>query len=121
MTEKKNEEIPETEENPEIDEASEAPEAEASEEIDDEAVDAADEQSSPDDEKTPEEQVAELKDKLLRSLAENENLIRRARKDREDASKYAAANFARDMLGVADNLHRAMDAVPDGPLISWFH
>jgi molecular chaperone GrpE len=45
-------------------------------------------------------------------LAENENLIRRARRDREDAAKYAAANFARDMLKVSDNLRRAMDSVP---------
>ena len=65
-------------------------------------------------EKTPAEEIAELKDKLLRSLAENENQIRRARRDREDATKYAAANFARDMLGVADNIRRAMEAVPDG-------
>ena len=63
---------------------------------------------------TPAEEIAELKDKLLRSLAENENQIRRARRDREDATKYAAANFARDMLGVADNIRRAMEAVPDG-------
>ncbi len=63
---------------------------------------------------TPAElEIAELKDKLLRSLAENDNLARRARRDREDASKYAAANFARDMLSVSDNLRRAMAAVPD--------
>jgi molecular chaperone GrpE len=60
----------------------------------------------------PEDEVAELKDRLLRALAENENLIRRARRDREDAAKYAAANFARDMLKVSDNLRRAMDSVP---------
>jgi len=65
-----------------------------------------------DAEKTPAEEIAELKDKLLRSLAENENQIRRARRDREDATKYAAANFARDMLMVADNIRRAMEAVP---------
>lgn len=62
--------------------------------------------------KTPEEEIGELKDRLLRALAENENLIRRARRDREDAAKYAVANFARDMLKVADNLQRAMGAVP---------
>lgn len=112
MTEEKNEETPETEEhplakaNPESDDASDVPDV-------DEAAEADDEQLSSDGEKSPEEEATELKDKLLRSLAENENLIRRARKDREDASKYAASNFARDMLGVADNLHRAMDAVPD--------
>ncbi len=62
---------------------------------------------------TPEEQIADLKDKLLRALAENENTIRRARREREDAAKYASANFARDMLSVGDNLHRAMAAIPD--------
>jgi len=62
---------------------------------------------------TPEEQVADLKDKLLRALAENENIIRRAKREREDAGKYAAANFARDMLTVGDNLHRALAAIPD--------
>ena len=79
------------------------------------------EETAPDGEQSPwasekslEAEIAELKDKLLRSLAENENQIRRARRDREDATKYAAANFARDMLGVADNIRRAMEAVPDG-------
>jgi molecular chaperone GrpE len=65
-------------------------------------------------ENTLEQEIAELKDKLLRALAENENQIRRARRDREDATKYAAANFARDMLGVADNIRRALEAVPEG-------
>jgi molecular chaperone GrpE len=72
-----------------------------------------------------EAEIADLKDKLLRSLAENENQIRRARRDREDATKYAAANFARDMLSVADNMRRAMEAVPDAldredPMIKGF-
>ena len=70
-------------------------------------------QSAAATEKSPAEEIAELKDKLLRSLAENENQIRRARRDREDATKYAAANFARDMLGVADNIRRALEAVPE--------
>jgi molecular chaperone GrpE len=59
------------------------------------------------------EEIAALKDRLLRALAENENLIRRAKRDREDTAKYAAANFARDMLTVADNLNRALAAVPE--------
>jgi len=58
------------------------------------------------------DEAAVLKDRLLRALAENENIVRRARKDREDAAKYAAANFARDMLSVADNLRRALDSMP---------
>ena len=58
-------------------------------------------------------EAAELKDKLLRALAETENVRRRAQRDREDASKYAIANFAREMLKVADNLRRALDSIGD--------
>ena len=50
---------------------------------------------------------------MLRALADNENTIRRAKREREDTAKYAAANFARDMLTVADNLRRALDAAPE--------
>jgi molecular chaperone GrpE len=57
-------------------------------------------------------EVAQLKDQLLRALAETENTRRRAERDREDAGKYAVANFARDVLTVADNLRRAIDALP---------
>lgn len=65
------------------------------------------------EEMTPEEEVADLKDKLLRTLADMENLRRRSQKDREDALKYSAANFARDMLSVADNLRRAIESIPE--------
>ena len=57
-------------------------------------------------------QVAELKDQLLRALAETENLRRRSQREREDTARYAAAPFAKDMIEVADNLSRALDAVP---------
>ena len=70
----------------------------------------------PEEEPDPEAlkaEVAELNDKLLRALAEAENVRRRAERDKKDASKYAIANFARDMVGVADNLHRAMAAVDE--------
>jgi len=62
---------------------------------------------------TPEAQVAKLTDQLLRALAEAENMRRRSQREIEDARKYAVANFARDVLTVADNLRRALDAVPD--------
>ncbi len=62
---------------------------------------------------TPEEAIAELKDKLLRALADNENTIRRGRKEREDTAKFATTNLAREILTVADNLHRALEAIPD--------
>jgi molecular chaperone GrpE len=57
-------------------------------------------------------ELADAKDKLLRSLAEMENLRRRTDREIADARQYAAANFARDMLTVADNLRRAIAAVP---------
>ena len=59
-----------------------------------------------------EAELAETKDKLLRALAETENQRRRAQREREDAQRYAAAAFAKDMLDVADNLHRALASVP---------
>lgn len=58
-------------------------------------------------------EAAELRDKLLRTLAELENVRRRAERDRADAARYGAAAFARDMLGVADNLRRALETVPE--------
>lgn len=55
-----------------------------------------------------ETELADTKDKLLRALAESENQRRRAQRDREDAQRYATANFAKEMLDVADNLQRAL-------------
>lgn len=58
--------------------------------------------------------VADLKDRLLRTLAEMENLRRRTEKEVADARAYAVTTFARDLLGVADNMRRALDAIgPD--------
>ena len=59
-----------------------------------------------------EAEVASLKDQLLRSMAEAENTRRRAQRDREDASKYAVSSFAKELVTVADNLRRALEAVP---------
>jgi molecular chaperone GrpE len=56
--------------------------------------------------------LAETKDRLLRALAETENLRRRAQRERDDAGKYAASAFAKDMIDVADNLRRALSAAP---------
>lgn len=53
---------------------------------------------------------AELKDKLLRTLAEMENLRRRTEREVADARMYGIASFARDVLGIADNMHRALEA-----------
>jgi molecular chaperone GrpE len=61
-----------------------------------------------------EAELAETKDRLLRALAETENVRRRAQREREDAARYSAANFARDLVNVADNLRRAVASVPEG-------
>src|SRR6186997_1140352 len=53
---------------------------------------------------------AELKDKVLRTLAEMENLRRRTEREVGDARTYGIASFARDVLGIADNMQRALDA-----------
>ncbi len=59
---------------------------------------------------------AELKscqDRLLRALAEQENTRRRAERDRAEAVRFAASGLARDLLSTADNLRRAIEAVPE--------
>jgi molecular chaperone GrpE len=58
-------------------------------------------------------EAADLKDRLLRTLAEMENLRRRTEREVADARTYAVTNFARDVLGVADNMERAMQALDD--------
>lgn len=62
---------------------------------------------------TLEAENAELKDRLLRTMAEMENIRKRAEKERNDTSKYAVSNFAKQLLTVSDNLRRALDAVPE--------
>lgn len=69
---------------------------------------------------TPEEriatlaaEVAELRDKWTRALAEAENVRRRAERDRRDAEAYGGTKLARDLLSVWDNLERAMKAADD--------
>ena len=51
----------------------------------------------------------ETKDKLMRALAEGENIRKRAIKDRQDAEIYAITKLARDIINVYDNLQRALD------------
>jgi molecular chaperone GrpE len=55
----------------------------------------------------------ELKDRTLRTLAEMENLRRRTEREVADSKVYGVTNFARDMLGFADNLRRAIDNIPE--------
>jgi molecular chaperone GrpE len=71
-------------------------------------------ESSPETRSTElEAELAEYKDRLLRALAETENVRRRAQREREDASKYAIAGFAKDLLSAADNLRRALESLPE--------
>jgi molecular chaperone GrpE len=56
-------------------------------------------------------EASEFKDKLLRTLAEMENLRKRTEREVFDARLYGIAGFARDVLAVADNMHRALDAI----------
>lgn len=60
-----------------------------------------------------EAEIATLRDKLLRALAETENVRRRGEREREDTSKYAIASFARELLAVADNFNRALASIDE--------
>jgi molecular chaperone GrpE len=55
----------------------------------------------------------DLKDRLLRTLAEMENLRRRTEREVADARIYAMTQFARDMMSVPDNIRRALDTIPE--------
>lgn len=68
-------------------------------------------QPAPDIEKLTQE-ATESRDRWLRALAEMENLRRRTEREVADARAYGVTALARDLLAVADNLRRALDAVP---------
>jgi molecular chaperone GrpE len=57
-------------------------------------------------------ELADSKDRLLRSLAELDNVRRRTEREKLDISKYAISEFARDVIGIGDNIQRAIDHVP---------
>lgn len=83
------------------------------------APEASDKQPSPDEAAQAEiaslkKEVGESRERVLRTLAEMENLRRRSDREKSDVSKFAITRFARDMLTVADNLERAIGAVPPG-------
>ncbi|HSV28868.1 MAG TPA: nucleotide exchange factor GrpE [Candidatus Omnitrophota bacterium] len=59
-----------------------------------------------------EAEIARLKNEVLYAKAETENVRRRLEQQAEDRGKYAVANFAKDVLSVADNLRRALDSTP---------
>ena len=61
----------------------------------------------------PEQQIADLNEKMLRLAAELENTRRRAERDKSDALRYGVTGFARDMVSVGDNLTRALNAIEE--------
>lgn len=63
------------------------------------------------------QEVTETKDKLLRALAEMENLRRRTEREVADARVYGVTGLARDLIGVADDLRRALDAADESAAI----
>jgi molecular chaperone GrpE len=56
-------------------------------------------------------EVAELKDRYMRAMAELDNTRKRAEREKADAAQYASARFAKDLLSVADNFSRALDSL----------
>ena len=60
-------------------------------------------------------EVASLRDRLMRALAETENTRRQGERRAQDAQQYAITNFARELLQVVDNLRRAIEASPADP------
>lgn len=92
--------------------------------VDDEAQEPMEKNTSPnftneddggdvDSDETEQDTIAKLKDQLLRSMAETENLRRRSQREKEETSKYAITSFARELLSVSDNLRRALESVPE--------
>ena len=87
------------------------------EEIDSEDLTAEEIDSGPEDTtketvEALEEQVSELKDQLLRSVAELDNYRKRAEREKEQLRKFGIANFAKDLLSAVDNLRRAVESGP---------
>ena len=60
-----------------------------------------------------EEQIASLQQEILYAKAETQNVRRRSEKELSDTRTYASTGFARDILSVADNLTRALEAIPE--------
>jgi molecular chaperone GrpE len=92
-----------------------APAPEENDAVGGEATDAADaaEAAPADPVAALEAEVADLKDKLLRTFAEMENLRKRAERDAREGQVYAIEKFARDLLSVSDNFSRALETVTE--------
>ncbi len=81
-------------------------------EIPDTAPDTAEETATEDASASLEQELLLMKDQLLRTMADAENYRKRSQRELEDANKYAVTAFARDMVGVLENLHRAIANIP---------
>ena len=77
----------------------------------------ADKEPAPPDAAALAKEVTDYKDKLLRSLAEMENLRRRTDREVADARAYGVSGLARDLIGVADNLRRALEAAGESAAV----
>jgi molecular chaperone GrpE len=75
-------------------------------------IEGLEETTPPSEVETLRTEAADLRDRLLRALADADNTRKRAERDRQDASQYAVTKFARDMLQIADNFARALAACP---------
>ena len=78
-------------------------------EVNDDVID----ESNEDSDLNLEKQIVDLKDQLMRSLADGENLRKRTIKEVEHAKKYSHITFVRDLVASVDNLQRALESVPD--------
>ena len=91
---------------------------EMNEENENEEADFPDVEENEAEEVTPlsvaEDEINDLRDQLLRAVAETQNVRRRAEKEKTDAANYSVTKFARDMLAVSDNFSRALEALPEG-------
>ena len=58
-------------------------------------------------------EVAEARDRMLRAMAEVENVRRRLEREKDEVARYAISKFAGDLLSVADNLRRALESAPE--------
>lgn len=80
----------------------------------DEATNEAPDQAATAEEPSLEEQLAEAEDKLLRAMAEVQNVRRRSRLDVDEARRYGSSSLLADLLSVIDNFQRALATPPEG-------
>lgn len=99
-------------EDTETPESADASEAAAAEDIA-EAAAPAPEAGDSDEVTALKSELAAMKDRAMRAVAEAENVRRRTEKERQDTAKYAASGLAKELLPVVDNLRRAVESVPE--------